>query len=50
LDCVDDYIKGCLILVQSEFFAEAHPDEVDEWVEERFIALFNEQILKKWRY
>ncbi|MDO6646479.1 SMI1/KNR4 family protein [Acinetobacter guillouiae] len=50
LECVDDYIKGCLILVQSEFFAEAHPDEVDEWVEERFIALFNEQILKKWRY
>jgi hypothetical protein len=49
-DDVDTYLKCCLILLQSEFFGEALPDEVEHWVEDKVIDLIGDQKLKKWRY
>jgi len=48
---VDDYIKGCLILCQKDFFAEGiDQEEVEQWVEEIVKELYGEETLEKWRY
>ena len=48
---VDDYLKGCLILCQVDFFGEiADQEEVSEWTLEVVEELYGKNIVKKWRY
>ena len=48
---VDDYIKGCLIFAQDVLPAEGvDTDDVQKWIEEKVIALFGEETVRKWRY
>jgi len=47
---VDTYLKGCLILAQSDLFGEATQDEVEEWTEEIFSGIVGAATFKKWRY
>jgi hypothetical protein len=49
-DDVDEYLKCCLILLQSDLFGDAAPDQVEQWVEDMVIELIGDQKLKKWRY
>jgi hypothetical protein len=49
-DDVDEYLKCCLILLQSDLFGDATPDQVEQWVEDMVIELIGDQKLQKWRY
>ncbi|NDV95426.1 SMI1/KNR4 family protein [Dysgonomonas sp. 521] len=46
-----DYLKGCLILCQSDLFGSGvEQQDVDEWTEEIVSEIFGEGVLDKWRY
>jgi hypothetical protein len=47
---VDDYIKGCLILAQTDLFGEVGQDQVEKWTEEIVEDLFGTAIVRKWQY
>lgn len=50
-DCIDDYIKGCLIQAQIDLFGEdVEQNIVEEWVEEILIELYGLDTVKKWLY
>jgi hypothetical protein len=50
-DKVDDYLKGCLIMCQSDFFGEGiDQDEVDGWTKEIIEELYGKDVLSKWIY
>ena len=50
-DCIDDYIKGCLIQAQIDLFGEdVEQNIVEEWVEQILIELFGLDTVKKWLY
>lgn len=46
-----DYLKGCLILCQSDLFGpDVEQEEVDKWTEEIVSDMFGEDVLRKWHY
>ena len=48
---VNDYIKGCLISCQTDFFnQETTQEKVAEWCEEILVEMYGESVVKKWRY
>jgi hypothetical protein len=47
---VDEYLKGCLIFVQSDLFGEADQEDVEEWTEEIVSDIIGEESVQKWRY
>jgi hypothetical protein len=49
-DTVDEYLKGCLIFVQSDLFGEADQEDVEEWTEEIVSDIIGEETVQKWRY
>lgn len=50
-DDASDYIKGCLISCQSDFFnQEIGEEKVEEWCEEILDEMFGTDIVKKWKY
>ncbi|MBW1296350.1 SMI1/KNR4 family protein [Aquimarina litoralis] len=50
-DDVSDYLKGCLVSCQAELFnQEIGQEQVEEWCEEILNEMFDEHIVKKWRY
>ena len=47
----DDYLKGCLVFAQQDFFGEeTSQEQVSEWTEEIAEGLVGKAIAKKWRY
>jgi SMI1 / KNR4 family. len=49
-DRVDDYLKGCLIFAQTDFYGDVDSEEVEEWAEKIVSKLFGNKTVKKWRY
>jgi len=49
-DRVDDYLKGCLIFVQTDFYGDVDSEDVEKWAEEVVSGLFGNEIVRKWRY
>ena len=50
-DTVDDYLKGCLILCQTDLSAQdIDRTEADRWAEETVGELYGPETLRKWRY
>lgn len=49
-DSVDDYLKGCLVLVQKELAGDADEESVKQWTKETVTDLFGEAIVSKWGY
>jgi len=47
---VDDYIKGCLIFSQADFFGKVGQEQVEKWTEEIVEDLLGKDIVRKWRY
>lgn len=47
----DEYLKACLIFAQVEFFGDnVRPADLEEWIEEKVVEMYGEDIVKKWRY
>lgn len=50
-DDVSSYIKGCLILAQTDLFAiETGQEAVEQWCEEILEALYGTPVIRKWLY
>lgn len=49
-DTVDDYIKCCLIVAQTDLFGDVEQDEVEEWTLEIISDIVGTEIVKKWMY
>ena len=47
-DCVDDYLKACLVRLQGNFFA--NPDKGDDIAIDTLFSLFGKNVIKKWMY
>lgn len=48
---IDEYIKGCLISCQTMFYSDnVDENKVEEWCNEILIELYDEKIIKKWKY
>ena len=49
-DTVDEYLKGCLIFVQSDLLGSAEQEDVEKWTEEIVSEIVGKDTVKKWRY
>ena len=50
-DSVDDYIRGCLVFVQGVLPAEGvNTNDLAQWVKQKVVELFGEDVVSKWRY
>jgi hypothetical protein len=50
-DCIDDYLRGCLIYMQSDLFgADITQDTASRWALEIQMQLFGAAIVCKWHY
>ena len=49
-DRVDDYLKGCLIFAQTDFYGDVDSEDVETWAEEIVSELFGNERVRIWRY
>jgi len=47
---VDDYIKGCLIFAQADFYGDVDYEKIERWVEEIISGIIGDDKVSKWRY